>query len=191
MSETIELLDEKEVEMLVRSRPGDATWTQFRIQEDSVFLAGIIAKLEPGETTRIPKNPQVEMCAACFPVNHVGLVPWMARIEGDPNWVFESWINIYASGIESPLEGLTNQKEMYLVLFENSRIPTHFLRIQNDIDWHRISKDTNKHPIWSMSKFDESRESLYQHYPNVDSLWNKLKLQTPRSGSKSWRMFWR
>ena len=171
----VRVLSQRELLGFLNTDPGTATWTAAHVAGEREPELALLAKLEEGETRRIPKEPAVTHRAGHFDQDGVGLIAWMARIEGDAKWVFESWINVHAPGHRAlPLPRLARQQQLRLVLFEEDIQPTRLLSVPNDIDWERIANAVGSLTPLSMDAFDEAREVLWTRYPTPQDLWRAL-----------------
>lgn len=189
-------LDEDLAKLLTAS-PGQATWgRQVVSPESDSRQVAIMALLDCYETKRVRDGAFAEHRAKCFIANSVALIVWMACVDGCPDWLFETWINIQG---ESPFPELKEQDALYVLLFEKPPIffvetrpvevpefvyvkmfetserPVRVLKSPNRLNWAEMLAAAQGLGRWSLDDFDARRSQFCERYPSPDALWDALR----------------
>jgi hypothetical protein len=161
---------------IVREDPGTAMWTLVRtVNAERVVLLATLAR---NEMKTIPPQPVSSHRASAIRVQVGGktvvCIPWLAKVEGNRDWCFESWINIHSTEDIDPMPHLVMQRDLQLVLVETSEAPTLVLSVPNIIDWIKLHKEASSVHPWSMSDYNEAKRVLWGRFSSPQALWAAL-----------------
>lgn len=123
------------------------------------------------------KKPKVEVRMGIFEIGNVLIMPMMVQVNHDKDMLYETMFNYYqTSGGAMYLEPLTSQKEIMLLFYDEKNKEARRIVIRNTFQKsiRHFLKLLSETPSWSMSKFDEAKEKLYEDFPKPQDLWREL-----------------
>jgi len=167
------------IELLRTMPPGSALYARERIDTGAWEVAWLVRE----ETKRIQalgKSPAVSFRAGLWPFDNVMLIPVLVQVGPEtPETIYESWINVHATGQQNPLEDLAMQPRIVVHLYGDACQLVRSLTVSNQLQMfarEALLKLRDGQP-WSMQAFDAAREEIYAKHATVWDLWQALELK--------------
>jgi len=137
----------------------------------------------------IIEEPRFLKCLGKYPVltvrtgllyyNGVCLVPFMMRVDGNNDLLYESWLNYHSVGDigKKSFRDLTKQDNIVFAFYDSFGNEVRKIGIKNNLkeQFQDFIEHIESLDVWSMSDFDRERNNLYRDYPTPLDLWNALE----------------
>ena len=158
-------------------QPGIMLYNLVKFNDDETYKFALIIKEDEYHLRRISKNPLIEIRLGVFNIRDIAFIVMMAKIYDNPDVLYETYINIFNSLEHQTLQSLSQQDNLYLLIFSKQNECVRKIMLKNSIKekFKNIENMMSEYIPWSMTDFDMAKIQFMKTYPDAFKLWESMK----------------
>jgi hypothetical protein len=162
------------VDFLLAQPPGAARCARFRAGASGEAMTVFTIREDKERVSALPREVPIEVRAAAFFRQGIGLVTVMLRIAGK---LYETWLNFHNPAAHECFSDICRQDKILVSFYVDRPSPARTLWIASDLGsrFKGVVKRLEAMEPWEMSAFDRAREELYAQFPTPQALWDEME----------------